>query len=77
MTTICLPERCDRAVAETLLPEFVAAMGNSPIEVNGEAVTQVGQEAADDDDDDAAAAAGSPDRDDDDDDGPGGEDDDD
>ena len=43
MPTISLPERCDRAVAETLLPEFVAAIGNSPIEVNGEAVTQVGQ----------------------------------
>lgn len=43
MPTICLPERCDRAVAETLLPEFIAAMGNDPIDIDGKAVSQVGQ----------------------------------
>lgn len=38
-----LPERCDRAAAITLLPEFVAAAGDQPIRVDGSAVSQVGQ----------------------------------
>lgn len=43
MTSITLPARCDRAAAEALFPEFVAALGSSATEVDGKAVTQVGQ----------------------------------
>ncbi|PEQ12795.1 hypothetical protein B2G71_10920 [Novosphingobium sp. PC22D] len=43
MTTIKLPARCDRAAAEALFPEFVAAMGSGATEVDGSAVTQIGQ----------------------------------
>jgi hypothetical protein len=43
MNSIKLPARCDRAAAETLFPEFVAAMGSGATEVDGEAVTMVGQ----------------------------------
>jgi hypothetical protein len=43
MTSIKLPARCDRAAAEALFPEFVAAMGSGATEVDGEGVTQVGQ----------------------------------
>ena len=43
MSSISLPERCDRATAEALLPEFVAAMGSSPVEIDGSAVTLIGQ----------------------------------
>lgn len=43
MTSIKLPARCDRAAAEALFPEFVAAMGSEATEVDGEGVTQVGQ----------------------------------
>jgi anti-anti-sigma regulatory factor len=40
---IVLPARCDRAAAEVLLPEFVAAMGLTPIHVDGSGVEHVGQ----------------------------------
>jgi anti-anti-sigma regulatory factor len=43
MATIKLPERCDRAAVETLLPEFVAQQGADRIHVDGQAVVQVGQ----------------------------------
>jgi anti-anti-sigma regulatory factor len=40
---ITLPERCDRAAALALLPEFVAAAGDRPVAVDASAVAQVGQ----------------------------------
>lgn len=43
MTAITLPARCDRAAAEALLPELVAAMGSGPIAIDGSAVTRAGQ----------------------------------
>jgi anti-anti-sigma regulatory factor len=43
MTTIVLPPRCDRAAAEALLPEFVAALGSKAIAVDGSAVSHAGQ----------------------------------
>jgi len=43
MTSITLPARCDRAAAEALWPEFVAAMGAGATAVDGTAVTHVGQ----------------------------------
>lgn len=43
MTTITLPERCDRAAAETLLPEFVSHLGAGQIEIDGRAVKHAGQ----------------------------------
>ncbi|WP_288806051.1 STAS domain-containing protein [uncultured Novosphingobium sp.] len=51
MTAICeasgagivLPARCDRAAAEVLLPEFVAAVGLQPISIDGSGVEHVGQ----------------------------------
>lgn len=43
MTSITLPARCDRAAAEALCPEFVAAVGDGPIRVDASAVTHVGQ----------------------------------
>ncbi len=45
MNTIKLPARCDRAAAEALFPEFVAAMGSGPgaTEVDASGVTQIGQ----------------------------------
>lgn len=43
MTKIVLPDRCDRAAAEALLPELVAALGNGPIEIDASSTTQVGQ----------------------------------
>jgi len=42
MTTITLPQRCDRAAAEALLPELVAALGPAPIEIDGRDVMQIG-----------------------------------
>jgi ABC-type transporter Mla MlaB component len=41
--SITLPERCDRAAAEALWPEFVAALGAGPTKVDASAVKQVGQ----------------------------------
>lgn len=43
MTQIVLPNRCDRAAAEALLPELVAALGSGPIEIDASATTQIGQ----------------------------------
>lgn len=43
MHTIILPERCDRAAAEALLPEFVAALGSGPLAIDGSATKQCGQ----------------------------------
>ena len=43
MQTITLPERCDRAAAEVLLPEFVAAIGSGPLRIDGTATKQCGQ----------------------------------
>jgi len=43
MPTITLPPRCDRAAAETLLPELIAALGAGPLQIDGTACTHVGQ----------------------------------
>ena len=43
MPVLTLPRRCDRAATAAMVPEFVAASGRSPIEIDGSAVTQVGQ----------------------------------
>ena len=43
MTRIALPTRCDRAAAEALLPELVAALGNGPLEIDASGTTQIGQ----------------------------------
>lgn len=42
MTTITLPERCDRSAAEAMLPELLAAVGSEPVAVDGSKVRQVG-----------------------------------
>lgn len=43
MPTIILPERCDRAAAESLVGDFVAALGSGAIEVDASKVTHIGQ----------------------------------
>jgi len=43
MTSITLPDRCDRAAAEALLPELVAAMAAAPTRIDATAVSHVGQ----------------------------------
>lgn len=43
MTSITLPERCDRAAAEALLPELIAALGSGPLEIDARECRQVGQ----------------------------------
>ncbi|MBC2665608.1 STAS domain-containing protein [Novosphingobium flavum] len=43
MQTIVLPERCDRAAAEALLPEFAAALGGGPLMIDASPVRQCGQ----------------------------------
>lgn len=43
MHKITLPERCDRAAAEALLPEFVAALGGGPLHIDGTGTKQCGQ----------------------------------
>ncbi len=43
MSAIVLPERCDRTAAEALLPEMAAMLGGERIQIDGSAVTQVGQ----------------------------------
>jgi hypothetical protein len=40
MPTITLPPRCDRAAAEALLPELVAALGAGAMQIDGTACTQ-------------------------------------
>lgn len=43
MHTITLPERCDRAAAEAMLPEFLAVFGGAPLEIDASATRQCGQ----------------------------------
>lgn len=43
MSVITLPARCDRAAAEALLPEFVAAMGDGAIRIDASGVDVIGQ----------------------------------
>ena len=43
MRNIILPARCDRAAAEELLPEFVAALGSGPFNIDASQTTQIGQ----------------------------------
>lgn len=43
MTSITLPERCDRAAAEALLPEMLAALGSGPLEIDARECRQIGQ----------------------------------
>lgn len=43
MSGITLPPRCDRAAAEAIWPELVAAMSNAPTAIDGSAVEHVGQ----------------------------------
>lgn len=43
MNSITLPARCDRAAAEAIWPELVAAMGSRPTAIDGSAVEHVGQ----------------------------------
>jgi anti-anti-sigma regulatory factor len=43
MTTLVLPARCDRAAAEALWPEMVAAIGGTDMTIDGTAVEQMGQ----------------------------------
>jgi hypothetical protein len=43
MSVITLPPRCDRAAAEALLPELVAALGSGPLAIDARACTQIGQ----------------------------------
>lgn len=41
MTIFTLPERCDRAAAQALLPDLVEALGAGAAEIDGHAVRQV------------------------------------
>ena len=43
MTTITLPERCDRAASDALLPEFLAALGKGPLQIDASKARQIGQ----------------------------------
>ena len=43
MPSITLPPRCDRAAAEALLPEMVAALGSGVLHINARECTQIGQ----------------------------------
>lgn len=43
MAMITLPSRCDRAAAEALLPEMVAALGAGPLRIDARECTQIGQ----------------------------------
>ena len=43
MSVITLPPRCDRAAAEALLPEMVAALGSGALAIDARACTQIGQ----------------------------------
>lgn len=43
MPTITLPSRCDRAAAEALLPEMVAALGSGVLHINARECSQIGQ----------------------------------
>jgi len=43
MSIISLPPRCDRAAAEALLPEMIAALGSGPLAIDARGCTQIGQ----------------------------------
>ncbi len=43
MPTITLPQRCDRAAAEALLPEMIAALGSGPLKIDARDCTVIGQ----------------------------------
>jgi len=43
MNSIALPVRCDRAAAEVIWPELVAAMSNGATAIDASAVEHVGQ----------------------------------
>ncbi len=43
MTTITLPQRCDRAAAEALLPEMIAALGSGTLKIDARDCTVIGQ----------------------------------
>lgn len=43
MPTITLPARCDRAAAEALLPEMVAALGSGALTIDARDCTRIGQ----------------------------------
>lgn len=43
MSTITLPARCDRAAAEAICPELVAAVGSGVTRIDGSGVEHVGQ----------------------------------
>lgn len=43
MSTITLPARCDRAAAEALLPEMIAALGSGVLKIDARECTQIGQ----------------------------------
>jgi hypothetical protein len=43
MPSISLPPRCDRAAAEALLPEMIAALGAGPLTIDARGCTQIGQ----------------------------------
>jgi hypothetical protein len=42
MSSIILPERCDRAAAEALLPELIAAIGSGALEIDARGCRQIG-----------------------------------
>lgn len=43
MNSVTLPARCDRAAAEAIWPELIAAMSNRPTAIDASAVEHVGQ----------------------------------
>ena len=43
MSSITLPARCDRAAAEALLPEMIAALGSGPLQIDARECRQIGQ----------------------------------
>ena len=43
MPIIHLPARCDRAAAEALLPQMLAARGPAPLQIDASAAEQIGQ----------------------------------
>ncbi|MBB3861835.1 hypothetical protein GGQ88_003125 [Novosphingobium hassiacum] len=43
MSSITLPARCDRAAAEALLPELIAALGSGPLRIDARECQQIGQ----------------------------------
>ncbi|MCJ2184432.1 STAS domain-containing protein [Novosphingobium sp. 1949] len=43
MSSVTLPVRCDRAAAEAIWPELVAAVGNEATQIDASGVEHVGQ----------------------------------